>query len=78
MAETKTNHVAISSPSLSTMESVYCNCNQCNATIGLFVNLWTQIGKSYFSPIIDPDDSPAVVAQGSSRMGEKGTLVEEW
>lgn len=60
------------------MESVYCNCKECNATIGLFVNLWTQIGKSYFSPIINPDDSPAVLAEGASRMGEKRTLVEEW
>ncbi|KAK1827208.1 hypothetical protein QBC39DRAFT_267529 [Podospora conica] len=59
------------------MESVYCNCKQCSATIGLFVNLWTQIGKSYFSPVIAPDDSPAVLREGASRMGEKGTLVEE-
>ena len=53
-------------------------CRKCSATIGLFVNLWTQIGKSYFSPLIDPEDELAVRSEGAVRIGEQGTLVEEW
>ncbi|KAK0730754.1 hypothetical protein B0H67DRAFT_639216 [Lasiosphaeris hirsuta] len=59
------------------MESVYCNCKKCDATVGLFINLWTQIGKTYFSPIIDPEDNLAILCQGAIRVGERGTLVEE-
>jgi len=60
------------------MELVYCNCKNCNATVGLFLNLWTQIGKSYFSPIIDPDGELAITYSGAIRVGERGTLVAEW
>jgi len=60
------------------MESVYGNCKKCDDTIGLFVNLWTRIGKSYFSPIVDPGNDVAVRLDGEIRVGERGTLVDEW
>ncbi|KAK5654769.1 hypothetical protein OQA88_6805 [Cercophora sp. LCS_1] len=59
------------------MESVYCNCKKCDTTIGLFINLWTRIGKSYYSPIVDPDGELAVRPDGDTRIGETDTLVEE-
>lgn len=60
------------------MESVYCNCKQCDATIGLFINLWTRVGKSYYSPIVDTSGDLAVRPDGDIREGEAGTLVAEW
>ena len=60
------------------METVFCECKKCNAQIGRFANLWTQIGKSYFSPVVEPEDDLAVHCQGAVRIGERGTLVEEW
>lgn len=60
------------------MESVYCNCRKCDSTVGLFVNLWTRIGKSYFSPVVDPGNDVAVRPEGAIRVGEPGTLVDEW
>jgi hypothetical protein len=60
------------------METVFCECKKCDAPIGRFVNLWTQIGKSYFSPVVEPEDDLAVRRQGAARIGERGTLVEEW
>jgi regulator of replication initiation timing len=60
------------------METVFCECKKCDAPIGRFVNLWTQIGKSYFSPVVEPEDDLAVGGQGAVRIGERGTLVEEW
>ena len=62
------------------METVDCNCKKCGTTIGHFINLWTQVGKRYFSPIVNPDsdDSLALRSEGGIRVGEAGTLVEEW
>ncbi len=60
------------------METVFCECKKCGAPVGRFVNLWTQIGKSYFSPVVEPEDDLAVRCQGAARIGERGTLVEEW
>ncbi|KAK1757724.1 hypothetical protein QBC47DRAFT_164319 [Echria macrotheca] len=57
------------------MELVYCNCKKCESTIGLFVNLWTRIGKSYYSPIVDAE-GPLIRPDGEVRAGETGTLVE--
>ncbi|KAK3902720.1 hypothetical protein C8A05DRAFT_15254 [Staphylotrichum tortipilum] len=59
------------------METVFCECKKCDAPIGRFVNLWTQIGKSYFSPVVEPEDDLAVRWQGAARIGEPGTLVQE-
>jgi hypothetical protein len=60
------------------METVFCECKKCDAPIGRFVNLWTQIGKSYFSPVVEPEDDLAIKCKGAVRIGERGTLVEEW
>jgi hypothetical protein len=60
------------------METVFCECKKCDAAIGRFANLWTQIGKSYFSPVMEPEDDLAVQYQGAVRIGEQGTLVAEW
>lgn len=60
------------------METVFCECKKCDAAIGRFTNLWTQIGKSYFSPVMEPEDDLAVQYQGTVRIGEQGTLVAEW
>ncbi|KAK0733596.1 hypothetical protein B0T26DRAFT_669994 [Lasiosphaeria miniovina] len=59
------------------METVLCSCKKCDAALGDFVNLWTQVGKSYFSPIVEPDYDIAVQSDGAVREGERGTLVEE-
>ncbi|KAH6627952.1 hypothetical protein F5144DRAFT_594073 [Chaetomium tenue] len=59
------------------METVFCECKKCDAAIGRFANLWTQIGKSYFSPVMEPEDDLAVQYQGTVRIGEQGTLVAE-
>ncbi|AEO65401.1 uncharacterized protein THITE_56406, partial [Thermothielavioides terrestris NRRL 8126] len=59
------------------METAFCECRKCDAPIGRFANLWTQIGKSYFSPVVEPEDDLAVQCQGSVRVGEPDTLVEE-
>ncbi|KAK4127143.1 hypothetical protein N657DRAFT_661377 [Parathielavia appendiculata] len=58
------------------METVFCECKKCGAPIGRFVNLWTQIGKSYFSPVVEPEDDLAIQYHGTIRIGEQGTLVE--
>ncbi|KAL2132579.1 hypothetical protein VTI74DRAFT_3634 [Chaetomium olivicolor] len=59
------------------METIFCECKKCDAPIGRFSNLWTQIGKSYFSPVVEPEDDLAVKCKGNVRIGERGTLVEE-
>ncbi|KAK4103137.1 hypothetical protein N658DRAFT_422231 [Parathielavia hyrcaniae] len=58
------------------METVFCECKKCDAPIGRFFNLWTQIGKSYFSPVVEPEDDLAIQFHGAFRIGEHGTLVE--
>lgn len=60
------------------METVFCECKKCGAPIGRFANLWTQIGKSYLSPAVEPEDALAARSHGEIRVGEQGTLVEEW
>jgi hypothetical protein len=60
------------------METINICCKSCDNLIAEFTNLWTQIGKSYFSPIIDPPHAPNIVSHGPVRSGEKGTLVEGW
>lgn len=60
------------------METVDCNCARCGAKLGRFTNLWTQIGKSYFSPAVTSQEDPWVMSQGVTRIGEKGTLVDGW
>ncbi|EAQ89277.1 predicted protein [Chaetomium globosum CBS 148.51] len=59
------------------METIFCECKKCDAAIGRFANLWTQIGKSYFSPVIEPEDDLAVQYLDTVRIGEQDTLVAE-
>ncbi|KAL2256011.1 hypothetical protein VTK26DRAFT_2354 [Humicola hyalothermophila] len=59
------------------METVYCECKTCDAPIGRFAGLWTQIGTSYLSPAVDTEDDLAVQSHGEIRTGKRGTLVEE-
>ncbi len=63
---------------IAAMETVFCECKKCDSAIGRFANLWTQIGKSYFSPVVEPEDELAIQSHGTVRIGERGTLVEEW
>lgn len=60
------------------MELISCTCKACNVIIGDFANLWTQIGTSYYSPIVDPEPDVGIGSRGTVRFGEKGTLVEGW
>lgn len=61
-----------------TMERLTCKCAQCKANLGQFINLWTKVGKSYYSPIIDPAETRGISAKGQTRSGEQNTLVEGW
>ncbi|KAK3311199.1 uncharacterized protein B0T15DRAFT_507784 [Chaetomium strumarium] len=49
------------------MESVFCECKECGALIGRFTNLWTQIGKDLFSPVLEPEGDLAIHCQGHDR-----------
>jgi hypothetical protein len=60
------------------METIRICCKSCDSSIGEFTNLWTQVGKSYFSPIVDPPHAPEIESAGPARAGEKETLVEGW
>lgn len=60
------------------METINICCRGCDNPLAQYTNLWTQIGKSYFSPIIDPLEGPVIESHGPLRFGEKGTLVEGW
>ncbi|KAH8885127.1 hypothetical protein GQ53DRAFT_845706 [Thozetella sp. PMI_491] len=58
------------------METVACNCAGCGHLVGRFLNLWNQIGKTYFSPVVDGERTPSMVPKGAIRTGSQGTLVE--
>lgn len=60
------------------MASLICRCSHCNTELGRFINLWTQIGKSYVTPIVAPDENRAVSAKGPTRIGDQDTLVYGW
>ncbi|KXH44399.1 hypothetical protein CSIM01_13294 [Colletotrichum simmondsii] len=42
-----------------------------------FFNLWTQIGKSYFTPTIEAQGNTQMIAKEPTRIGEAGYLVAE-
>lgn len=42
------------------------------------MNFWTQIGKSYVTPIVAPDESRAIITKGPTRVGDENTLVSGW
>jgi len=60
------------------METISCTCKECGGVIGVCANLWTQIGRTYFSPIVEPHDGFMIAPHGAVRLGERGTLVEAW
>lgn len=60
------------------MEIVHCVCKACDADLGDFANLWTRVGTSYFSPIVDPGAQVGIAARGAPRVGDQGTLIEGW
>ncbi|KAI1504355.1 hypothetical protein F5X99DRAFT_36806 [Biscogniauxia marginata] len=57
------------------MEQVFCSCIKCNQRLSQFLNLWTKIGKSYISPIVQAEVPLNVVASGEVRLGEAQTVV---
>ena len=60
------------------MEQVTCSCTKCGRDLGEFANIWTQIGKSYVSPVGGDDGNAKVENRGSVRVGDKETLVGDW
>ncbi|KXH54009.1 hypothetical protein CNYM01_10157 [Colletotrichum nymphaeae SA-01] len=45
--------------------------------LATFFNLWTQVGKSYFSPTIEAQGNTQMIAKEPTRIGEAGYLVAE-
>ncbi|KAK0671159.1 hypothetical protein QBC41DRAFT_344828 [Cercophora samala] len=58
------------------MKTVSCKCKKCQRAVGIFSNLWIQVGKSYLGPVVEPDGELAIRCEGKLRMGDTGTLVE--
>ncbi|KAK1671178.1 hypothetical protein BDP55DRAFT_298028 [Colletotrichum godetiae] len=59
------------------MEIIQCKCARCQTKLASFFNLWTQIGKSYFSPTIEAQGNTKIIAKEPTRIGEAGYLVAE-
>lgn len=60
------------------MESLICKCAGCDAELARSLNLWVQIGKNYYSPVVDPTGGFSIVTSGAVRIGEPGTIVGAW
>jgi len=60
------------------MEQVECRCAKCEGILGQVVNLWTRIGRTYCCPVLPSPSGFDVLPQGNVRVGETGTLVEQW
>jgi len=60
------------------MKTLRCKCAGCGAELAQLVNLWTQIGKTYYSPILDPEHGMNIITLGQSRIGDEMTLVADW
>ncbi|KUI67417.1 hypothetical protein VM1G_02778 [Cytospora mali] len=58
------------------MERIRCNCKQCGSKLGEFVNLWTQVGKSYCTPVVQPFEPLNIQHDGEARLGDSQTLVD--
>ncbi|KAI1075803.1 hypothetical protein F5B20DRAFT_373895 [Whalleya microplaca] len=58
------------------MQQVACACMKCKRHLGELLNLWTQIGKSYISPIVPSETGLRITPSGSARLGDKQTLVD--
>ncbi|KAI0817794.1 hypothetical protein GGR55DRAFT_40125 [Xylaria sp. FL0064] len=57
------------------METVSISCSRCNHHLGALLNLWTQIGKGYISPIVQAELPLDMRTEGAIQRGEKGTIV---
>ncbi|KAI1369332.1 hypothetical protein F5Y08DRAFT_151183 [Xylaria arbuscula] len=62
--------------SLTVMDIASISCSQCHHDLGTLLNLWTQIGKSYISPVVHTGTALDVTPDGAIKHGEKGTIVE--
>ncbi|KAL7944765.1 hypothetical protein V8C42DRAFT_353587 [Trichoderma barbatum] len=63
------------------MDLVAVRCAKCDSKLGNLVNLWTQIGKKYITPVAyveDKGDADKITATGAIRIGDADTLVEGW
>lgn len=61
------------------MDRVTCKCAKCDAKLGSAVNLWTQIGKKYITPVESTAyDKFSVTTSGAIRSGDPDTLVAGW
>ena len=61
---------------MASMDTLECTCSACGNVIGQFINLWVQIGKTYYSPVVQGYEPPALVPSGVVRQGSSGTLIE--
>ncbi|KAI0466458.1 hypothetical protein F4859DRAFT_302345 [Xylaria cf. heliscus] len=57
------------------METVITCCSQCEHRLGSLLNLWTQIGKRYVSPVVTTHTLD-ISAEGVIHQGEVGTIVD--
>ncbi|KAI0433667.1 hypothetical protein F5Y09DRAFT_350962 [Xylaria sp. FL1042] len=58
------------------METVSIFCSRCDHRFGALLNLWTQIGKGYISPIVQAEIPLDISPGGAIQDGEKGTIVD--
>ncbi|KAL6879389.1 hypothetical protein HDV57DRAFT_509907 [Trichoderma longibrachiatum] len=61
------------------MDLVAVRCAKCDSTLTTIVNLWTQIGKKYITPVAYVEgkaEADKIAATGTVRVGDGGTLVE--
>ncbi|KAI1757095.1 hypothetical protein F4782DRAFT_214168 [Xylaria castorea] len=58
------------------METVTTCCSQCQHRLGSLLNLWTQIGKRYISPVVQTTHALDISPDGVIRLGEIGTIVD--
>ncbi|KAI1280065.1 hypothetical protein F5Y07DRAFT_22497 [Xylaria sp. FL0933] len=58
------------------METVSISCSRCYHHLGALLNLWTQIGKGYISPIVQAELPLDTRPEGAIQRGEKGTIVD--
>ncbi|KAM0254767.1 hypothetical protein ACHAQJ_006424 [Trichoderma viride] len=61
------------------MDLVAVRCAKCDSKLGNLVNLWTQIGKKYITPVAyaeEKGDADKIAATGAVRIGDADTLVE--
>ncbi|KAI0442109.1 hypothetical protein F4803DRAFT_384201 [Xylaria telfairii] len=58
------------------METVTACCSQCEHRLGSLLNLWTQIGNTYISPVVQHALALDISSEGVIRHGEIGTIVD--